>query len=324
MNASLPAISLKTRLVLAWLALCAIWGSTYLVVKVAVSQMAAPTLVATRFTIAAAVMTALAVGARAGVPRRWGSFLAAPLSALFMVAGGNFLGAWAEEYLSSGPTALLAATGPLFVAVFQAMVPGRRRPGALAFAGSALGIAGVAILTGGGVRGADHPFGVLLALCSSAVWGAGTVYVAGRLKDWHPLSFCAVQFATGALMFHGVCWGLGVPSVAPLELQALAPVVYLACFGSGAATALYLFLLRHADPVRVTTFTYINPVVALLLGALFLGEPLPARVFAAVAVILLGVYAVEWEGRRSARAVRAAIPQPTDAAAAPSEARASA
>ncbi len=308
------SLPLNLRLVLAWLALCALWGSTYLVVKLAVLQMPAVTLVANRFLLATLVMGALAWGMRVSWPGNLRAFQVPLWSAVLGIAGSNFLGAWSEEYLSSGSTALLAATGPLFIAGFQSLQPGGRRPGWMAIAGIAVAIAGVGVLTGGGITGADHPLGIALALFSSLVWGLSTVYLASAMGNWNRIALCTAQFACGALMFRVAATVTGSPQLPPPTADAWGPVIYLAVLGSGAATLCYLFLLRHVEPVRCTTFTYINPIVAVLLGAWILEEPLKFRVWVAVGVILLGVWLVEWEGFRARRtpAVRPLNPEASD------------
>jgi drug/metabolite transporter (DMT)-like permease len=280
----------RRNVALAFAAVYLIWGSTYLAIRIAIETIPPFLMAGIRFAIAGSALYAWA--RFRGVPRptrvHWRS--AAVIGGLLLF-GGNGALAWAEQTVPSGLAAVLIATVPLWMAAFL-WVGGRERPTPGAALGLPVGFAGVALLvapwefvSGGGVDST----GALVLMGASASWAAGSLYSRKASLPASPLLGTAMEMLAGAgvLVVAGTAAGewsrfdLGSVSAA----SALA-VVYLVTFGSLIAFTAYIWLLTVSPPAKVSTYAYVNPIVAVILGAVLAAEPLTARTLVSVAVIL--------------------------------------
>ena len=215
---------------------------------------------------------------------------------LLLLAGGNGLLVWAEQWVPSGAAALLVATVPLFMAVLDAAVPGGSRPGPGAWVGLAVGFAGVAFLSGGPVLGGATPAAVVGVLSGAFLWAAGSVYAHRHETAGSFLGGAAVEMLAGgaALSVVGLLTGEASrfhPGSAGWEALA-----YLVLFGSLAGYISYGYALQNLPAARVATYAYVNPVVAVLLGSLVLGEAFTLRTMLAAGIILGGVLMTQGVG----------------------------
>lgn len=283
----------RTRVLLAFLTLYIVWGSTYLGIRIAVETLPPFLLAGTRFALAGGAMLLWARwrGARLPVGRQW---LGAAGVGLCLVALSNALIVWVEQRIASGVVALFAAGSPLLIALFtrhRTGVPfGARRLGGLA-----LGTVGLAVL-GSATFAVVHDVPRLLALGIAMVaWAIGATY--GR--DWpHASDLLA---SSGAQMFAGgviaVIVGVVLGEFTSFDVHAVTSRSvlawsYLTVFGSMLAYTVFQWLMVHVDPTAVASYTYINPIVALGLGALFAGEHVGARVVAATLLLIPAVVLV--------------------------------
>jgi len=275
---------------LAFAAIYLIWGSTYLAIRVAVQTIEPLTMAGLRFAVAGAGLYAF--NRLVGDPRpTLAEWRAAAIVGGLMLLGGNGAVVWAETRVASGVAALIIATVPLWMVTLDAALR-RARPRAGEVAGLVLGFAGVWVLIDPGVgRGVD-PFGAGLLLFASASWAVGSLYsrVAGLAAS--PREATAMQMlAGGALLL--VAGGLKGewPTIDPARFSAASLVAlgYLTVFGSLVAFSAYVWLLRVSTPARVSTYAYVNPVVAVLLGWLILDEPLTPDTFLASGLIVTAV-----------------------------------
>jgi drug/metabolite transporter (DMT)-like permease len=286
--------------VLAYLALCFIWGSTYLGIRLAVQSMPPLLMVGARSVIAGALMAGLALAFGAPWPDRR-AFGRAALSGLLLFVGGQSLLAIGEQRVPSGQAALLGALLALFLPLAswtlgEAVAPTRRTLLALA-----VGFAGVAVLVRPGA-GVLNPVGGALVLASNITWAYG-----GAVSRRYPAT--PNSFLTGGLqMLLGGAFCLAASAAAgELRHFSLAMVtreswfgfVYLIAFGSMVGFSAFAWLVRLWPPQRLATYTYVNPIVALALGALLAGEALSLREGAAT-LLILGAVAVVLTGRRGA------------------------
>ncbi len=282
----------RLPLLLGFAVLYLVWGSTYLAIRFAVETLPPFLLMGTRSLVAGGLLYAWA-RARGGPglsPRQWGE--------AFLQGGLFFLGchgalAWAEERVPSGQAALLFATTPAWMALGEWLGPERVRPGPRMIPGLLLGMAGVAVLT--------HPADLLgsgaTELMGAVVLvGASLSWVLGSLRARHaPLPGGALQAAganllAGGLMLVAVAWLRG-ERAAPDEVSArsLLALVYLVGCGTMLGLTTYLWLLQRTRPTLVSTYAFVNPVVAVALGALLGGERLDARVLAATVLLIASV-----------------------------------
>jgi drug/metabolite transporter (DMT)-like permease len=283
-----PSAGVATRrgpLLLALAAVYIVWGSTYLAMRIAVEGLPPMLMGAVRFSIAGAILMAYLASRGHALPtvRQW--IHALPVGGLLFV-GGNGLVAIAEQSISSG-----IATMPLWMALL-ALASGER-PRRREWLGLAVGFAGVVALSSGAELRADLGASIVLLL-SPLSWAIGSL-LARRLPMPSGLMAAAAQMlAGGALLFvvsaaRGERW----PAAAPLD--ALLAVIYLIVFGSLIAFTAYSWLLRHARPAVATSYAYVNPALAVLLGAALGAEQVgwatlvaTPLIVAAVAVIVLG------------------------------------
>jgi len=303
-----------------WIALWTVyivWGSTYLAIRVLVHPSVGeglPPLIAAgaRFIVAGLVMFALTVGRPAPDgrpdplgPRQWG---ACAVVGLALLLGGNGLVSIAERRVASGPTAVIIATVPIWAAIIVA-VTGGGRIGRRNLVGLMLGFIGVAALVAGDGGGRLDPLGVTLLLLASLCWSAGSVWSRTAPLPRRPLVMTGMEMMCGGLgcLVAGLASGeAGSVHLGAVPGRAWLALAYLIVFGSMAAYTAYVWLLGNAPLPLVTTYAYVNPLVAVLLGSLLLGEHFTVRTAIATVVIVGGVALIVSQPRRRAKAVEPA------------------
>lgn len=275
-------------------ALALLWGSAYLFIRSAVPEFGPVPLVALRLAISALCLAPLLLVDRseAGSTLRGVAALRAGLRPLlvqgaFLSALPFVLLAWAALTMSAGLTAILTATSPLFAAIVARLWL-RERIGPMRTLGLAVGFAGVVVLVWG--TAALRPGAGILALgammASSVLWGIGGHYTRVRLSGLSPVAISVGTLAVSATVlapFAVLTWPAQPPS-----LRAWLEVAMLGVVSSGAGFLLYYRLVRNIGAVRATSVTFLNPPVALIGGALYLGEPVTLQMIAGAAVILAG------------------------------------
>ena len=267
-----------------------VWGSTYLGIRVMVETV--PPLLGSgvRFLVAGAIFAAV-LAVRRGpaalrVSRRELASCAAVGAALLL--GGNGLVAVAEQDVPSGLAALVVASVPLWVVLFR-RASGERVGTATALSVLA-GFAGVALLLAPGERPGDAPVGgVLIVVAAAFCWASGT-FASGRLPlPRDPLRSTAVQMLCGGALMVAVSLVAGEGGQvrwSAISLDSALAFAYLVVFGSLVAFTAYVWLLRNAPVSQVATYAYVNPVVAIALGAVILGEEVTPLVLAGAAIIV--------------------------------------
>jgi drug/metabolite transporter (DMT)-like permease len=263
-----------------------VWGSTYLGMRITDRTMPPLLMSSARFLVAGTILYALT--ARKTRPS-WRQWRAALVVGALLLGIGNAGVAWAETRLDSGLAALIVAVIPLYVAVFDRAVYGRRLP-PVAVAGLLVGFAGVALLVRPG--GTAHAGAALVLLGTTSAWAAGSLYARGAPLPTNPLVAAAMQMLCAGVL-------LGIAGTASGELGAVhrdsfagEPLLafgYLVVFGSLLAFSAYAWLLKNVRISVVATYAFVNPVVAVLLGAVFLSEPITLTTLLAGAAIVVAV-----------------------------------
>jgi drug/metabolite transporter (DMT)-like permease len=290
-----------------------VWGSTYLAIRVT-DRTTPPLLMSSvRFLVAGAVLYAFAARGRARPTLQEWRAAAVVGAALLLVGNGGV--AWAETRLDSGFAALIVAIIPLYVALMDRVFFGRRLSPA-AIAGLFVGFAGVALLVrpGGGSN-----VGVALTLvATTSAWAAGSLYARGAPLPSSPLLSASMQMLA-ASVFLGVA-GLAAGEASGIHADSFAtkPLVafaYLVVFGSLLAFSAYAWLLKNVRISVVATYAFVNPVVAVALGTVFLNEPIGwTTIVAGAAIVIAVVLIVTARAARPKPAVERA-PKPLKAAA---------
>jgi len=286
----------RLRLIAAFTAVYVIWGSTYLAIRYAIETIPPYLMAAARFGSAGAILLVLARARGSAWPtgRQWGVAL---LSGALFLAGGIGGVCWVEQRVPSGLTALIVGAGPLVTVFVDWLRPGGSRPDATTSAGLVLGFGGVALLINPGATDAARvePAGALVLIGSVLSWAIGTVYT----KHVHGAPSRLMGSGASMLMGSGVLLLIAAllgetSGFAPLRVsgRSLVALAYLVAFGSVIAFTAYFWLLQHTTPAKATTYAYVNPILALLLGWAVAGEPVTSRVVLAGAVIVSAVLVV--------------------------------
>jgi drug/metabolite transporter (DMT)-like permease len=281
----------KVRLLLAFAAVYLIWGSTYLAIRFAIETIPPFTMAAVRFLVAGGVMIAWARVGGAAWPSlaEWRS--AAVIGALLLMIGNGGV-VWAETRVSSGLAALFVGAEPLWAVLLDWARPRGTRPSGAVVLGLLLGFAGIVLLVAPGGGSVMDPLGALVLTIATIGWAVGSIYSRAAAVPESPL------LAAGSKMLMGGVWlavlGLGVGEAGRFDAGAVSArsalaLLYLIVFGAIIAFTSYMYLLKHTTLAKASTYAYVNPVVALLLGWALAGEALGSRTLVAAAVIIGGV-----------------------------------
>jgi len=298
----------KGLVLLAFAAVYLVWGSTYLGIHFAVETLPPFLMGGVRFLCSGLILYGWLRGTGTPAPTRlqWRN---AGIAGALLLGLGNGGVNWAEQKVPSGLTSLLIAGTPVWFALLDWLRPGGTRPTIQALIGIAVGFAGVAMLVGSrkGLAGGpvDVAGGAALMIASIA-WAGGSLFSKYASRPASPLMSAAQQMILGGvvLLLIGLVLGEGArfawSRVAARSVWAL---VYLTLVGSLIGFTTYAWLLRVSTPVRVSTYAYVNPVIAVFLGWAFGGETLTARMLIAAAVIILGVAIITSRKSMAATAV---------------------
>lgn len=292
----------RALVIAALLSLYVIWGSTYYAMRVALEALPPYSMAAPRFTIAGALLFVVLLLRGAALPKPRECLACAAVGTLLLVMGNGFV-ALAERSVDSGTAATIVATMPLWMAGIGWLWG--ERPKARELLGLAFGFAGVAVLNSGSeltLRGVDG----LAVVLAPVAWAVGSLW-SKRLPMPSGLMSTACQMILGGLAMFVVAFARGERVHWPVSGRALAAVGYLIVFGSLIAFSAYGFLLRATRPLIATSYAYVNPLVALAIGAAIGGERLTARKLGACALTVAGVLIVTLSRQRVA--ARRAEPQ---------------
>jgi len=281
----------RSSFILAFAAIYLIWGSTYLGIRVAVETLPPFLMAGMRFAIAGVILFGYLRLRGVAWPTRvqWRDH---SIVGLFVLLGGNGIVSWAELRTPSGFTSLILGASPLIVVLLDWARPGGKPPTPGLAAGVAVGMAGIALLLGpGAIPEGYRPPGidVIALFVASTSWWIGSLYSKHSKSGTPLLMASAIQMLVGSASMLLTGWVLGeggqlhFGSVSPQSWLAFG---YLVIVGSIVAFPTFVWLLEHSTPAKVSTYAYVNPVVAMFLGWAILGEPMNLRIFLAAAVII--------------------------------------
>jgi drug/metabolite transporter (DMT)-like permease len=308
--------------VVAFATIYLVWGSTYLAIAYAIESIPPLLMMGVRSLVAGGVLYGWARLSGAAAPARaaWGP---AVVAGAFLFLGGHGLLAWAEQRVPTGLAALVVATGTFWMIAVEWLRPGGVRPTATAVAGAGLGLSGVGMLVGSDGGGVDAIGAAALTL-SALLWAIGSVYARGSGLPRSPLLASALPMLAGGVLLVATSLLTGeARDIDPRDIDARAvfALLYLVVFGSVVAFSAYVWLLRTTSAVRVSTHTFVNPAVAVLLGWTLGGETVTPRVLLAGAIIMASIVLIHRSRAATKReplrrpAGWAGMRQPRDAAA---------
>ena len=304
-NAGAPA---RALVLAAFAAIYLVWGSTYLAIKYAIATVPPFFMTGARFLLAGSVLFIWSTFRAKRDPneaqpprpgsltrRRWrDAFIVGAL----LIVGGTALVGWAELSVPSGITSLILATTPLWMVTLESVIESRRLPSARVAVGIAVGLAGLAILVGPSLVSPETGMdllGVGALVLASLAWSVGAMYSRRAAVPASPARATGMQMIAGGLLSLLGAFAFGEHrrlSLAAISPASLLAVGYLVVAGALVGFSAYLWLMRVSTPSRVATHAYVNPVVAVLLGWLVLGEPVTGRTAIAMAVIVIAVIVI--------------------------------
>jgi drug/metabolite transporter (DMT)-like permease len=290
-------MSPRQRRLLPWIALFVIyvvWGSTYMAIRIVVREVPPMASASLRFMAAGLVMAALAarVDRAHGRPSRRQLADYAVIGVL-LLAGGNGLVMWSETRIASGVASLVVATVPLWLTFFDGLRPGGRPWTTRVWLGTAIGLLGVGLVArpGGGGVSAGHWPAILALEGATLCWTAGALYSQSVRRRLPLFTASAVEMIAGSIFLFGESRLMGedVGLFRTASSHAWLGLLYLAVFGSLVGFTAFAYALNELPASTVGTYAYVNPVVAVALGRIFLGEPLSPAVVGGAVLILLAV-----------------------------------
>lgn len=292
------------QLAVAFAAVYVIWGSTYLAIQFAIKTLPPLLMAGVRFLLAGVILYVFMRmrGQPAPTARQWRT--TALIGTLLLMAGNGGV-VLAEQSVPSGVVALLVAMVPLWMVLLEWLRPGGTRPAARTAIGLVVGFAGMVLLVGPADLAAGNAVdltGALFVMAGSLCWAGGSIYARSAELPENAFVATAMEMVCGgvALLLAGLARGeLGAWNPAAVSAESVAGFAYLVVFGSLMGFTAYIWLLGNTTAARVSTYAYVNPVVAVLLGWWLADEPLTPRVLLAAGVIVAAV-AVITLGRRPA------------------------
>ncbi|MBU2604041.1 MAG: EamA family transporter [Actinobacteria bacterium] len=280
----------RSHVVAAFAIIYLVWGTTFLGIHYAIETLPPFFMGSVRYLIAGAALYGWAHFRKASRPsaHQWKTAFIA--GAFFMLIGQGGV-AWGQQSVPSGVAAVLVGTIPMWILLLEWIRPGGRRPGLVVSVGLLLGFVGVVVLVAPWESGTQviDPLGAAAILLAAFAWAVGSLYA--KSVEWpasHAQAAGMQLFAGGVLLLvaaviGGELWGL---SLVDVSITSALAVLYLVVFSSIIAFSAYSWLLGVCRPTRVATFAYVNPVVAVGLGWLFVGEPLTGRMLFAMAITI--------------------------------------
>lgn len=286
----------RLLIVLSFLSIWLIWGSTYLAIRYAVETI--PPLYTAGFRHLSAGTILLAWALAKGSRPTWAQIRASVVIGFFFFLVGHGSLHWAEQFVPSGLASLLIAVEPIFVFALSSAAARTWRINWMLLAGIFMGLVGVGILVRGttleSARGLT--LGSIAILVGALSWSAGIIYSRRSHLSGNPLLLSALSLLSGAamLLFTGTIVGEAKGfSLAQVSTKSWVALGYLILFGSVITFTAYNWLLEHYSPTLVATHTYVNPVVAVFLGWAYGGEALTLRVGMAAALVVTAVVLVD-------------------------------
>ena len=286
----------RIELVAAFAALYIIWGSTYLAIFFAIQSIPPFLMAGTRFFIAGLVMLAIA-RLQGPLKSTWPDWRTSLIVGACLLLCGNGGVTISEKFVETGLASLIVATVPIYMTLLGWMTGMSPRPSGIVWLGLTGGLVGVAVLLGPELRisnGSRAAIGMSILLVCSFIWSVGSIYSRSARHVASPFFAAAQQMICGGLLL--ILAGLLAGEARnfhpeKITLLSLGAFAYLVLIGAIVGYTSYFWLLRNCDPSKVATYAYVNPVVAVLLGAMFAHEVVTLRTIVA-AVLIIGSVAI--------------------------------
>jgi drug/metabolite transporter (DMT)-like permease len=300
---------------IAWIAVCLIWGTTYLGIRICLESIPPALMGGLRWTLAGSLLAVylLARGETLPPPSRWGGIL---LLGFLLLGLGNGGVVFAEQWVPSGLAAVLVATSPFWMAGVESLLKDGEKLRRNTILGLLVGFSGILVLVWPDLAmdRADSRFlaGVIALQIASFGWALGSSYSRRHMRADHILGTTALQMLAGGLIMLAAGTVRGEWSQLFFTPRTWWALVYLSTLGAIGGFVAYTYALRHLSVSFVSLYAYINPIIAVALGVMLLGEPFDMRMATAALLVFAGVAVVRW--RSAAPPVRSApvAPMPSN------------
>ncbi|HVD95461.1 MAG TPA: EamA family transporter [Candidatus Limnocylindria bacterium] len=283
----------RSLVIIAFAALYLIWGSTYLGIRFAIETIPPFLMAGARFVLAGLIMYAIAWSQ--GISKSsWANWRTSLIIGACLLLAGNGGVTISEKYIDSGLAALIVAIVPIYIVLLGWAMGMTPKPTPIVWLALLGGFVGVGILFSPALHfssnGARHPaIGISILLVSSFIWSVGSLYSRVARHAASPFLTAAQQMICGGilLLFVGIVTGeLRRLHPSFISISSLLSFVYLVIIGAVVGYTAYIWLLHHCEPAKVATYAYVNPIVAIVLGALFAGETITMRTLIAAGLII--------------------------------------
>lgn len=287
-------LSEQARVKLAFAAVCVLWGSTYLAIRIGVRDFPPSLFAASRFLAAGIIVLIFCRVKGLPFPEQIYEYGQITLVGFLLLCGGNGLVVVASQWVYSGMSSLMIATQPLFMALLESVLLKKNTLCARGWLGLLAGFCGVLLLvvTNQGTGAIDFR-GAAVLLLAALLWSSGSVYSKNIKPSGSIVSHIGLQMFSAGIVFLIIGIVSGEPARLNPSLNSIAAVLYLVVFGSIVAYSSFFYVLQKLPASKAGTYTYVNPVVALILGALILKESVSITSIVPAAVILASVYLVQ-------------------------------
>jgi drug/metabolite transporter (DMT)-like permease len=277
----------------ALIAVCVIWGTTYLAIRLSLEALPPALLGGVRWIVAGVVLAliARARGESLPGPSAWRDL---SIQGLLLLGLGNGGVNWAEQYVPSGLSAVIIATVPFFMLAVDRLFPGGERIARESVLGLIVGFAGILLLVWPDLRlhdaaGSRFAWGVVSLQIACLGWAIGSSYSKRHKHGGSVLGSTSIQMLAGGIAMMAVGTVIGEWADVRLAPKGVAAIVYLILAGSLAGFVSYIHALKHLPVALVSIYAYVNPLIAIVLGALVASEPFDLRTVAAMAIVFAGI-----------------------------------
>jgi drug/metabolite transporter (DMT)-like permease len=286
----------------AWIAVCVIWGTTYLGIRVSLETMPPMLMGGLRWVFAGGVLGAYMLARGEKFPRG-GELRTAMLLGFLMLVLGNGGVVWAEMFVPSGLTAVVIAASPFWMAGVEALQPDGERITRNTALGLLVGFSGIVLLIWpelmhGGAAGRGFLGGMIALQIACLGWSIGSSYSRRHSRQENVFSATAAQMLAGGLMMLAIGTARGEWAALSFSTRSASAFLYLSTIGAIGGFVAYTYALRHLPVSLVSLYAYINPIIAVALGVALLGEPFTSRMAAAAALVFGGVAIIRRQTRR--------------------------
>jgi drug/metabolite transporter (DMT)-like permease len=294
---------------LALVAICIIWGTTYLALRIAVLHFPPFLFTALRQTIAGVILIGITFLVSSNHNLTKEHIFRQAVAGFFMISLGNGLVAWAEMIIPSGIAAIICSLMPVLVILINLGIHREEKPNAVVTGGVVLGLAGIVLVFSEHVREfskPDYVAGIVLIFTAVLAWAGGSIWIKKRNNSTN------VFMNAGLQMFFGGLWLFPLSAIfddyemITWTTEAIYPFIYLVVFGSIIAYVAYSYALRKLPMTIVSLYAYINPLVAVFLGWLVLSEKLNGRILIAFIITVTGIYLVN-RGYRQVKQIQSPL-----------------